>query len=898
MLSSWSGAVAGALSLACALASGAALAAPGDLDPDFGGFGFAGKITSTGFQVNAVAIDAQGRLVLAGTLGGAFHVQRRSGPRFLTVESASTIIDGSQQSATARAVAIAPDGKIVLAGTVVQAGGDHDFAVARFHDNLTLDASFAGDGTQNSDFDDKADDAYAVAVQDDLRIVVAGSAVIEGLIYTDPDWAVARFNENGTLDNGFSGNGKWTFDSEATTNQARAVAVQGDGKILVAGDVFTGNLGGNHDLSVVRLHPNGAWDDDFGDSGRRDIGFGEDERALAIALDPFNGSIAIAGGSYYDDEQILLARVLANGDFDNFFNANGRLEATIDGKATAYAVLIQPDHKMVVAGRAFFVDDSDQFVVMRFNENGTPDSTFGTGGKVFTPFPGNTGALGLAMQPDGYLIAAGNQQVARYRPEGSLDSGGVTTLVFDPAHTGSEATALAVGADAKLVAAGKSFLGDYDMNLARYAPDYGDGLDTTFGTDFPKTGLSYYGIASSLEIRTMAVRTDGKTVVGGQSYFNSYDFLIARFNADGTPDGACSGIGLRTLDFTAGDDSVAAMVVIGDRIYAAGTINGPTNGNFGLVRLDNACAVDDAGGAVANEYKFQFDLGGNEVLGGMVFHSAGGIVLAGTSAGNVVLVRTQQNPNTGNVTLNTGFGVGGKAILDLGSGEVVTGLGRQADGKLVVSGTVGVGGGSNYFVARLTTAGQLDEDFGVGGIAYASFNSIDNAQALAIRSDDAIAVAGCTTTAAGQVFAVAQFTSTGALDQGFSDDGRATVRTGPSGEECALAATFVGPERLAIGGYSSVFGVRNFVLAAFQSAEAATTTTTTTLPSAECGDANGDGSITASDALSALKTAVGTGTCEVCVCDTDASGSVAASDALRVLRAAVGQVVTLDCSAC
>lgn len=880
----------------------AADAVPGDLDTSLGGFGTDGRIYSVGFTVNAVAIDQQGRLLLAGGLNGAFHLQRRSGPRFLTVESAGTFISGDEQSSVARAVAIAPDGKIVLAGTIVQSDGQHDFAVVRFNDDLTLDENFAGDGTQNSDFDGHADDAFAVAVQDDLKVVVAGAAVIEGLIYTDVDWGVERFNENGTLDDGFNGNGKWTFDSEATDNAARALAIQDDGKILVAGDVYTGNLGGNHDFSVIRLASNGAEDGDFGDDGRRDIGFGDDEGANAIALDPFNGSIVLAGGDYFAEEQFKIARVLSDGTPDGSFDGDGQLVAPIDGKATAYGVFVQPDHRTVVAGRAFLVDDPDKFISMRFNGDGSLDPTFGDAGKVFTQFGAtSTGAAALALQANGSLVAAGGGQATRYRAEGSLDAGGVVDILFDPTHVGSEATALAVDADGKLVAAGKAYLTDYDMTLARYQPSYGNGLDTTFGTGFPQTGRSLFGIGGTLETRAMAIRADGKIVVGGQSFFNDFDFLVARFNTDGTPDPSCSGIGLRTVNFEVGDDSVAAVIVAGDRTYAGGTVRGATNSDFALVRLNDVCAIDDAGGPAANEYKFQFDLGGEDVLGGMVLQGAA-FVLAGTSAGDVVLVRSRQSVITGSVSLDPGFGTAGRATLDLGDGETVTGLGQQADGKLVVSGSVNQGGGSNFFVARLSAGGVLDENFGIGGIAFASFNAVDNAQALAVRADGTIAVAGCTTTASGQVFAVAQFTPDGSLDSEFSDDGKVTLRVGPSGEECAQAATFFGPDRLVVGGYASSFGIRNFVLAAFDSIVTTTTSTlgptTTTLPASVCGDKNGDEAVTATDALGVLRTAVGLDSCELCVCDVDGSGAVAASDALAVLRVAVGQPVPLDCPAC
>ena len=520
---------------------------------------------------------------------------------------------------------------------------------------------------------------------------------------------------------------------------------------------------------------------------------------------------------------------------------------------------------------------------------------------MFTAFgTAAAGPVALAMQANGSFVAAGGGHAARYRTDGSLDAGGVVDLEFDPSHAGSEATALGVDSDGKLVAGGKVFLSDYDMALARYLPDYSGGLDPAFGTAVPQNGLALAGIAGTIETRAMAIRSDGKIVVAGHTFFNDFNFAIGRFKSDGMPDEACLGVGLATVNFGVGDDSAAAVVVAGDRTYVAGTVAVVGGTDFGLVRLNDACAIDDAGGPIPNDYKFTFDLGGNDEMGGMV-QQGSKFVMAGTSAGNIVLVRTRQSLVTGNVFLDTAFGDAGQAVLDLGPGEVVSALGQQSDGKLVVVGTVPLGGGSDFFVVRFTADGQIDEDFGLGGVAYASFNSIDNAQALAIRDDDTIVVAGCTTTADGQVFAVVQFTPDGSFDNDFNGDGRVTLRTGPSGEECAQAATFVGPERLVVGGYSSFFGTRNFVLAAFQGATPTTTTTsvtTTTLGSTECGDVNGDMAITATDALGVLVAAVGLNSCELCVCDTDGSGIIAASDSLRVLGAAVGQSVTLVCPVC
>ena len=125
------------LLLLAVMSARASMAFPGDLDLGFGGFGAGGTIQNLGFSANAMAIDGQGRLVLVGSLDDKFlHVQRRSGPRFLTVENQTLVALGR---AVANAVVIAPDGKIVVAGAVDVSGHRNDFAIAR----LNSDASRA-----------------------------------------------------------------------------------------------------------------------------------------------------------------------------------------------------------------------------------------------------------------------------------------------------------------------------------------------------------------------------------------------------------------------------------------------------------------------------------------------------------------------------------------------------------------------------------------------------------------------------------------------------------------------------------------------------------------------------------------------------------------------------------
>ncbi len=806
-------------------------AAPGDPDPDLGGFGTDGRIQALGLGANAMLIDDQGRLVLAGTLANTFFVQRRSGPRFLTTETVSVIINSAQTSAVARAVAIAPDGKIVVAGSVEFPGLAYDFAVVRLNPDLTLDETFSGDGRQTSDFDDREDQAYGVAVTTlcgpaprgcDHRITVVGSAVIAGTIYTDSDFAVERFNEDGTLDASFADNGKWTYDFDNGGDEGHGVAIQDDGKILVAGFARIGFFVFQH-FALARLNLNGSLDLTFGGSGVVVNEFRGWDEATSIALAP-DGRIVLAGVTGGSCGDISLMRFLTSGAPDTTFGGDGRITTPLSSAGIANAVVVQPDGKVVVAGGSLCPPDPGEFVLIRYNLDGSLDGTFDTEGLVFTSFGTAATPRALALQPDGMLIAAGGSRAARYRWDGSLDSGGSMSLAFDPGHTRSEATALAVGTDGKLVSAGKVLLGDYQMALARFEAYYRDGLDLTFGTDSPKRGRTLYGLGGfHEEVRALALQPDGKAVVAGQMFnplpVPNLNFLVGRVNADGTPDTGCDGDGRNAEDFGSSGNDTANAVALGpdDRIYLAGTVQGPTDNDFGLVRFDTLCQVDSVSATTPALYKFRFDLGGDEILGGMLLQASGLPVLAGVSGSEIVLVRVRVS-RFGIVSFDPAFGLNGRASLDVGTSEVVTGLAQQADGKLIVSGRVDRAG-SDFLVARFTADGQLDTTFGTGGVAFADFNASDTAHALAVRGDGTIAVAGHTNTPEGDRFAVAQFTQSGSADAGFNGNGQATLRLGAAGEDVAQAVTFVGLDRLVVGGYSTVFGIRQFALAAFETTQ-------------------------------------------------------------------------------
>lgn len=874
-------------------------AAPGDLDPTFGGFGTGGRIQDLGFAVSAMAIDAQGRLVLVGSdQAGHFHVQRRSGLGFETREDVSFRIDSGEVASSGRAVAFTADGKIVVAGNLLLSDRPRDFAVARLNPDLTLDETFAGDGTTSSDFNGGSDIVFDVVVQTDNKILVGGTAGESSDTSARTNLAVERFNADGNLDRGFGdGNGKRFIDIEATDG-AQALAIQPDGKILLAGYAETADDPFFWDGAIRRLNSNGSDDDSFGDSGQVITDFSGHSTFLHSMALGAGGTIVVAGSNGLGNDggdSIEIARYLSNGAPDTSFAGSGKL--LTKQFSNAFAVVVQPDHKVVVAGTNFPGDGPTQFTVLRYNEDGSPDTSFGGTGRVFTAFTGTTGVNSLALQSDGMLIAAGGAQAARYRSDGSLDAGGTVDLIFDPAHRGSEVTALAVAPNGKLVAAGKVFHTDYDMALARFAADYGDGLDLGFGNGpllATKTGRTLYGLAGeSEEIRALVVQSNGGIVVGGQllpKNGQNEDLMMGRFDSTGAPVvlgfphvALCNGVGLNSVDFGFSDDAASAIAVTDDgKIYAAGTVRGPTGNDFGLVRFLSDCSVDTTGVIAGNQFKARFDLGGDDAVGGMIVQN-GKPVLAGTSNGAITLIRVRMD-TFGRPQLDAGFGTSGRATLPAGTlpagtTAAITGLATQSDGKLIVSGSATFPNGQTHFVvARFSAEGQLDASFGVRS---PGFNMLDTANALAVRSDDTIAVAGRTQTSAGTVFALAQFTADGRLDTGFNGTGQATLRLGPDGEDVAQAVTFVGANHVVVGGYSAVFGVRQFALAAFETTRAQFTV-------ACPGDCNGDGAVTVDELLIMVNVALDNAAVSACEAgDLNQDGHITIDEILAAVNAAL-----------
>ena len=216
----------------------------------------------------------------------------------------------------ARAVRLQADGKIVVAGHAYS--GSNNFALARYNANGSLDTSFDGDGKLTTDFGGGTDLAFALALQADGKIVAAGEATVTSNI----DFALARYNANGSLDTTFSSDGKLVTDFSAGYDHGSAVAVQADGKIIVAGYAFGATM---FDFALARYNSNGDLDTTFDGDGKLVTDFaGDMDLAFAIALQP-NGKIVVVGNAFSTSSDFALARYNPDGSLDTTFAGDGLL---------------------------------------------------------------------------------------------------------------------------------------------------------------------------------------------------------------------------------------------------------------------------------------------------------------------------------------------------------------------------------------------------------------------------------------------------------------------------------------------------------------------------------------------------------------------------------------------
>ena len=403
-----------------------AQAADGDLDPLFGSGGMVmtdlGKSTDI---ANAVAVQADGKLIVVGTTykNNDFSDEDFAVTRYNTDGTLDNSFgrkgkvrtDFPSLAAVPSSVVIQPDGKIVVAGgafPIFTFLGN--FEIARYNPNGTLDTSF-GDGGIVTTIFPQGSYASDVALQPDGKIIAAGTVFVDFIIgeSSDTDFALARYNPDGTPDVTFGNAGQVSTDFAGFEDDAFSVLIQPDGKIVAVGSA--NDPATFYDFAAVRYLSDGTIDTTFGVNGevRTDFGDQNFDRARSAALQP-DGKIVAAGFAISQGggvQKFAVARYTSNGVLDTTFSNDGLTQIDFgDCCQSANKVLLQSDGKIITVGYANTEDSDSDFLLARLSPRGSLDNTFGLGGKVRTSFGDlNGGANGAALQADGKIVAVGFQ---------------------------------------------------------------------------------------------------------------------------------------------------------------------------------------------------------------------------------------------------------------------------------------------------------------------------------------------------------------------------------------------------------------------------------------------------------------------------------------------------------
>jgi len=404
-----------ALAALCLLAAIAISAAPGDLDPTFGS---GGKLTG--------------------------------------------------RSGTATGAVIQLDGKIV--------GIADDFSVARYNSDGSQDITFGESGLVSTYFGSEGGGAFDIKIQSDGKIVVGGYAC------PCDDWgaasfALVRYNRDGSLDLSFDGDGKVTTTIGARST-GYSVAIQPDNKIVVAGSLWEFGVGFGGDFALARYNPDGSLDTTFGGDGKVQTGICCNDEINSVAVQPDGKIVAVGGG--FDgttNTRFFVVRYNVDGSLDGTF---GQLQTPFGVGQYASAVRIQGDGKIVVGGVSWTGTSwgsSSHIALARYNSNGSLDATFDNDGKVTSQIVADAGwRSSLAIQPDGKIVAASTSNngsnddfaLVRYLPNGSLDTtfgGGDGETTVDFSNSSDAAWSIALDGAGRAVVVGSS---DGRMAAARF----------------------------------------------------------------------------------------------------------------------------------------------------------------------------------------------------------------------------------------------------------------------------------------------------------------------------------------------------------------------------------------------------------------------------------------------
>jgi uncharacterized delta-60 repeat protein len=610
----------------------------------------------------AIAIDSQDRIVLA-TVADENNVTVIRFKADATIDTAfgtnGIVMTDLGTNVHVGGISIQDDGKIVVAGSLGTWGNSKQAYVLRYNSNGTPDTSFDSDGKMTHTF---SDDVYM------SDMIIHNNQILCYGGYGNDDAFVMRLNSNGALDNNFGTNAEVIIHKANAELQTNDIGVDNNNKIILTGSTHTSS---KSELLLIRLNSNGSYDTSFsgdgqvsgnfkGYSGERTFIVGSDilvsgYYSIALNFHDFalmrylnngnidttfanNGSVLtdldsrsadVRNLARTDGNKIVAVGSVNNGIFDDFaliqyqsdgsvdesFGTYGRVHTDIGADDDiAYSVAIDKNAKIVLAGVAYDATNSD-IALVRYETNGTLDSSFNSNGKVLTDFGGDhNGAFGVAVDSLNRIVVAGyytdsgsvSIALARYDNTGNLDTnfGSAGKIEFNSMTIEDAAMDIVIDVNNNIFIAGyinSNNINDYDFLLMRF--------NTTGGIVYNTNNTKFS--SGRDKANALALTKDGKIVLVGSAEMtlNHSDFAIARYKNDGTLDTTFSSDGKTTLHFT-DHDSYARGVDIAPngKIIVTGYLENQhtLKYDFAVVRYNTDGSLDESfanGGVLISDFE-------------------------------------------------------------------------------------------------------------------------------------------------------------------------------------------------------------------------------------------------------------------------------------------------------
>jgi uncharacterized delta-60 repeat protein len=637
--------------------------------PQFIDSTFVPLLAGSAATINRTIVQPDGKILVAGNfhqVNGAAHgyIVRFNSDGTLD----TSFVTNAGQNNQVMAMALQPDGKIVIGGNFTNYASQTVGDIVRLNPDGSFDASFNSGGIRNT--------AGANSTVSDISVTSDGHIYIVGAFSTYNGTSinrVARLNSNGNLDT--------TFNVGTGANSSvNAITQVANNKILIGG-LFT-SYNGTSISRLARINSDGSLDATFVS------GTGPNNSVKVMTVQP-DGKIVVGGSftSYNGTTKSGICRISADGADDAGF--------TVSTGSGINTVVVQPDGKLLVGGNFTTIAGNAQKGIARLNSDGSFDSTFNVGTGLLNASPIAATVNAIALQPDGRVFLEGafisyngqaRSSIVRTDASGTLDTN------FNPSVTlAGQVWGSATQPDGKLIIGGSfsAVNGVARTNVARLNSD--GSLDTTFDP----------GAGADALVTGFGVQADGKIIIGGEfTHYNGTAINgIARLNSDGSLDSSFN-VGTGTLSGGFPGDIYTVAFQPDGKILIGGGLGAYNNVVIGNVARLNTDGSLDSGFAIGT--------GGNSTVRKIIYQTDNNEILIGGdfSGFNGTANRMVRLTSTGSPAGDFNPGTIGGAVKDIL---------RQADGKMVIAGSfTSVNGTTRNKVARLNSDGTLDSTFDPG----------------------------------------------------------------------------------------------------------------------------------------------------------------------------------------